>query len=838
MNKRIPVVFLFLLMVVSLRAQSIQSPDAFLGYPLGSRFTPHYKVLAYFDYISKATSNVKIQQYGETYEHRPLEIAIVSSNENSSKLEDIRNNNLKLAGIQQGQGSEIQPVIVWLSYNVHGNEAVSTETSMQVLYELVNPSNAKAKQWLKNTIVIIDPCLNPDGRERYVNFYTERVGKTPNVNAATREHQEPWPGGRPNHYLFDLNRDWAWQTQQETQYRMALYNKWLPQIHVDFHEMGMNEPYFFAPAAAPYHEALTQWQRDFQIQIGKNNAMYFDQNSWLYFTKEVFDLFYPSYGDTYPMFNGAIGMTYEQGGSGRAGLGVVTREGDTLTLKNRIDHHFTTSLSTIEVASLNADKAVKEFKNYFASGKTNPKGPYKSYVIKGNNAAKISDFAKLLNKNGIEYGYGSATKSATGFNYLTGKSESFSIDKADLVISTYQPKSVFLNVLFDPQPKLVDSITYDLTSWALPYSWGLDAYASTASLKPLTSSLSGEDPVILTVQPVAYLCEWNSVASAKFLTALLQKKVNVRFAETTFEINNKQYAPGTLIVTRSGNYLTGNNFDQMVKAAAQSTGVKIDMALTGFVNKGADFGSSSVHIIKAPKIAVLMGDDVSENAFGEVWHFFDQQLSYPMDIIQAERFDRTRLADYDVLILPNGSYSFISSDKDLTKLRDWVKGGGRVIALESAVAQFAGKPGFILKQKSDTNDNATAENTSVLSYSSRSRNDLSENSIGSIYKLKIDNTHPLGFGYKDTYYSLRQDVNTYQLLPKGNWNVGVIGDNGLVSGFVGYKAKQKLKNTLVFGVEEVGNGQFIYMADNPLFRSFWENGKLLFSNAVFLVGQE
>ncbi|UKJ07701.1 M14 family metallopeptidase [Solitalea lacus] len=837
MNKRIWCGFALIFFVFFAKAQALKSPDEFLGYKLGSRFTPHYKVLAYFDYISKVCATVKLQPYGETYEHRELTVAIVASPENSEKLESIRLNNLKLAGVVPGAALPNQPIIVWLSYNVHGNEAVSTEVAMKVLYELVNPANYKTKQWLKNTVVIIDPCLNPDGRERYVNFYTERVGRNPNLNAITREHQEPWPGGRSNHYLFDLNRDWAWQTQKETQYRVALFNKWLPQIHVDFHEMGMNEPYFFAPAADPYHEALTPWQREFQTKIGKNNASYFDQNNWLYFTKEVFDLFYPSYGDTYPMFNGAIGMTYEQGGSGRAGLGVITREADTLTLNDRIDHHFTTSISTIEAASLNAEYAVKEFGNYYASSRTNPKGIYKSYVIKGENAAKIKDFAAMLERNGVEYGYGSSVKSATGFNYFTGKNESFAIERNDLVITAYQPKSVLLNVLFEPRPKLADSITYDLTSWALPYAWGLQSYASGAVIKPASKNIENEHTLSLTVQPVAYIAEWKSLASAKLLANLLQKKVNVRFAETTFEINNKTYAPGTLIITRSGNNGIGYNFDQVVKTAAADVGINLDRTLTSFVSKGADFGSSSVHLIKAPRIAVLTGSEISENAYGEVWHFFDQQLNYPIDAIEASNFDKLKLNDYSVLILPNGNYSFLSADKDLGKIREWLKNGGRLIAMENAVAQLAGKSGLVLKPKVEPGDESANE-SSIHLYSSRSRNDLSENSIGSIYKLKLDNSHPLGFGFGNVYFSLRQDVNTYQLLPKGNWNVGVIGENGLVSGFVGYKAKAKLKNTLVFGVEDVGSGRVIYMADNPLFRSFWENGKLLFSNAVFLVGQE
>src|SRR6185295_12606516 len=238
----------------------------------------------------------------------------------------------------------------------------------------------------KNIVVVIDPCINPDGRDRYVNWFNTIVGKESNPSLNAREHDEPWPGGRTNHYNFDLNRDWAWQTQVESQQRMKLYNQWLPQIHVDFHEQGINNPYYFAPAAQPYHEAITQWERDFQVTIGRNNAKYFDANGWLYFTKEVFDLFYPSYGDTYPIYNGAIGMTYEQGGGPAGGLGVETDKNDTLTLYDRAIHHYTTSLSMIEVASLNAASLVKEFRKFFNNAVSGAVGDYKAYIIKNNPA--------------------------------------------------------------------------------------------------------------------------------------------------------------------------------------------------------------------------------------------------------------------------------------------------------------------------------------------------------------------------------------------------------------------------------------------------------------------
>ena len=265
--------------------------------------------------------------------------------------------------------------IVWLSFNVHGNEASSTEAAMKTIYKLLT----EKKDWLKNTVVILDPCINPDGRDRYANWFNETASSPYSINQQASEHNEPWPGGRPNHYLFDLNRDWVWATQIESSSRLKIYNKWLPHIHVDFHEQGINEPYYFAPAAEPFHEIITNWQRNFQTQIGKNHAKYFDAAGWLYFTKERFDLLYPSYGDTYPTYMGAIGMTYEQAGHGRAGLGILNDEGDVLTLKDRIAHHTTAGLSTVEIASKNAEKLNAEFKKFF--GNSNFK--YKSYVMQG-----------------------------------------------------------------------------------------------------------------------------------------------------------------------------------------------------------------------------------------------------------------------------------------------------------------------------------------------------------------------------------------------------------------------------------------------------------------------
>lgn len=827
---------LLLIAVLPSSGQKIQSPSEFLGYKLGEQFTPHHRVVEYFRYLAGASNSIKLQEYGKTYEGRPLMLAYIGTPANVGRLEDIRTANMGMTGIAgaSSQPSSDQPVLVWFSYNVHGNESVSTEASLQTAFDLVDPANSRTKAWLQNTVVIMDPCLNPDGRERYVNFYNPVRNVIPDAVPFSREHMEPWPGGRANHYYFDLNRDWAWQSQVETQQRMKVYNQWLPQVHVDFHEQGINEPYYFAPAAEPFHEDITNWQREFQTIIGKNNAKYFDERGWMYFTRERFDLLYPSYGDTYPIYNGSIGMTYEQGGSGRAGLAVVDAEGDTLTLKDRIDHHHTTGLSTVEASSLNAAKAISEFRNYFEKSRSNPAGQYKSYVIKNVNSEKLKTMTDLLDKNGIVYGYGSS-KASRGLNYLTGKTESFSIDRADLVISAYQPKSVLLKVLFEPNTFVSDSATYDITAWSLPYAYGLPAFASTEALKPLSSTAPVEtQSTVEAGNPVAYVANWNSLSDVRFLSELLKNNIKVRYSEIPFETGGKTFNAGSLIIARNGNDRLAGGFERVMTSLAQKSGIAIHPIPSGFVDKGADLGSDKVRYIRKPRVVAVSGDGTSSLAFGEIWHFFEQQIGFPLTVVRSNDLGRINWNEFDVLIFPDGSYADMGNEKML----QWIRGGGKVIALENAMAQLVGKAGFALKYKEEpkADEKKADPYLSIRSYENRERQSLQTNIPGAIYKVQLDNTHPLGFGFPNYYHTLKLDDRVYQYLENG-WNVGVLKKDNYVTGFAGVQAKKKLVDGLLFGVQEIGNGSVVYLADDPLFRSFWENGKLMFSNAVFMVGQ-
>ncbi len=819
---------------------SLQSPSDFLGYELGSEWTTHNKVMDYFRHVADASPLVRLEQYGESNEGRELILTTISGEQNLNRLEEIRTENLRRAGLAEGESSGDKTAIVWLSYNVHGNETSSSEAAMKTIYELVRPDNEESKQWLQNTVVLIDPMLNPDGRDRYVHWYKQTAGSKFNAHIDAREHHEPWPGGRTNHYYFDLNRDWAWLTQKETRQRVEKYQEWMPHIHVDFHEQSYNSPYYFAPAAEPFHEAITDWQREFQYSIGENHARYFNANNWLFFTREVFDLFYPSYGDTYPIFNGAIGMTYEQAGNSRAGLGIITSDGDTLTLKDRLTHHHTTGMSTVEISSGNAERLVDEFSAYFQTARNDPQGEYKTFVIKGdNNPGKLHALFDLLDHHQIEYGKASRSQSLDGYNYETGSTERVQVTTDDYLVSVFQPKAVLARVLFEPRPQLSDSVTYDITAWEQHYAYGLDGYALTErlSIEPAPAPQNEvENPDAGT--PYAYLVEWKDMDALQFLANLLNDDMKVRFASKKFTLNNREYDPGTLIITRGDNKV--GNFDRKIRAIANRYNQNIETVETGLVQAGTDFGSSSVRFLKKPKVAVLSGSGTSSYMVGEIWHYFDRQIGYPVTLIDTGYFNDVELGRYDVLILPSGNYNDTLSDDRLKDIRNWISGGGKLIALQGANSLLAGKEGFNIKEKKqdiDVDENDTTITIDQLDiYSQRQRENISNFNAGSIFKVTMDNSHPLAFGYEDSYFSLKLDADAYRFLDDG-WNVGVAAEDAHMSGFVGYKAKEGLKNTLAFGVQDMGSGEVIYMVDNPLFRAFWYNGKLLFGNAVFLVGQ-
>ncbi len=842
---------IFLILAISLCLNAtlkgqLLSPSEFLPHEHGEQFTPHYLLVDYVRHVADNSPRVELLQYGATNESRPLLLAFISTPENLARLEDIRRNNLRHTGLLKGEpDSALNRAIAWLSFGVHGNEAGASEASLSSLYELARPDNEEAASWLENTIVILDPCINPDGFSRYTDWYRRFATKHPVPEPGAYEHDEPWPGGRVNHYLFDLNRDWAWQTQTETRRRIEKYQEWMPHIHVDFHEQFPNDHYYFAPAAPPFHQYISNWQSEFQYDIGRNHARYFDQKGWLYFTREVFDLFYPSYGDTYPTFNGAIGMTHEQAGHGIAGRAYEMENGDTLTLLGRIQRHTATALSTVEVSSKNAGQLVDQFREYFSRANNGLVGKYKTFIVKGDNPeGRLRAFLEMLGRNGIRYGLAGNSSSAWAYSYQSGKEENISIQPEDLIISTYQPMSVLAQVLLEPKPELEDTLTYDITAWALPYAYGLEAYATTRRIdagSPFEAPPYAAPPKA-TGTPYAYLAEWSSMSSARFLAALLQKGVKARFANGSFSLEGRQYTPGTIVITRADNRkMSASLLHELAITTAREFGLPLYPVSTGFADSGFDLGSANLQFIETPRVAVLTGEDTDANSYGEVWYFFEQSLGYPVYPIGTERIAGIEFSDYNVLVMPEGRYEI--SETGMESLSEWISRGGRLIAIGRALSALEDKEGFSLSRyATEEEEDAAKEEREAISldrrldtYSGQSRRYLSRSIPGAIFRLQLDNTHPLAYGL-DSYYSLKTSSRFYQLL-KDTWNVGYIGETPEVIGFAGSAALENTKNTAIFAVQDKGRGAAIYMVDNPLFRGFWENGKFLFSNAVFFAGQ-
>ena len=827
--------FCLMLVFVCNALAQVQSPSEFLP-NYGKQITYYHQVESYFKQLTEKSTLIKHQKYGVTPEQRDLNVFFISTPENLANLEQIRNNNLAAIGLSKNGNQMIgDKLIVWLSFNVHGNEFAGTESAMTVAYELVNPKNTETKKWLENTIVILDPCINPDGYSRYGNWLREISGKKTHPGLYDREHMEVWPGGRYNHNVFDLNRDWAWQTQPESQQRVALYNQWMPQVHTDVHEMGYESPYFFPPSAEPIHEFIEKYQKDFHNVLGKNMSQKFDAQNWMYNTSERFDLFYPSYGDTYPAYNGAVGMTLEQGGIG-AGRAVTMSNGNIVTIQDRLTHHATAVLTVVESASAQADVLLKGFRGFMNNSRKTVKGNYKMYVMKNNQ--KLIQLADLLKKNNIEFSYADATVKASGYNYSTKSDKGFTIEPNDLIVKVDQPKAVFTQVLFEPNQKLNDSLSYDITAWALPLAYGVEGYAVKNSLGFKTKATIELTEKTVPQKVYAFHIPWNNRISAQVLSVLHQNDIKVRSAMNKAIFGDVTVEPGGLLVTKADNPKVAD-FEKTISDLIK---IKTDYNYinTGFSSNAKDVGSENFNLLKAPKVVLLSGKGVSSTEFGAAWFYMQETINYPVSVVEVNSFNRLKLMDYNTLILADGDYTF--SEEQQNKIGDWIKNGGKVIAMNGALSLFDGKDGYALSPFANDDDKLSAEKAKdsvalkerFLDFHATERREISKSIPGAIIENVLNKTHPLSFGLGDKYFSLKTDSNHYSLL-KNAVNVAYVPKDYKSYGFIGSQVKKKLNNTVSFAVERKGDGTIVYMVDNPLFRGFWENGIVLFNNALFLL---
>lgn len=828
---------------VCLFSQELMTPEKFLGYKPGEQFTLQHAITAYFRHVADVSPYADYYQYGETWEGRPLIVCIVSSPENLERLEQIKKSNLQRAGLADGK-PETEPVpLVWLAYSVHGSEPAGAEASMNVLHTLVTRSWEGSDPWLKNMVIIIDPCQNPDGRDLFTARYMRAQGWPPNSNPAAWEHNQGWPSARMNHYLFDLNRDWSWHEQKETKARMKLYNSFMPQVHADFHEMGSGSTYFFPPGAEPWHEVITTWQKEFHELTGKKSAGLFNANFRLYYTKDNFDLFCPSFGDTWPLFNGAMGFTFEQGGGAQAGLSFARNESDTLTLTERIEGHYLASMAVVATAAENSEKLMKNFYEFFSSASTKPTFKYKTVIIKGTaDAASLESLKHLLESNQIRYSHPVSTgRKIAAYDYRLDKEGSVTPEKNDIIISAFQPQGRLMQVLFEPDSRSSDSISYDLTAWALPYVYNIEAYATEEKVAQAgdagktnpqgDAGADGKAGPSDTIKPYAYAASMTGFNELKFMAQLFRAGLQVRYNHHPFTTEGRSFNRGSVIVARGDN-LNEPHFDARVQAAASACGV-IPVPLSGgMVTTGKDLGSDYSPARKKPVVALAGGEGTSQ-AFGEIWYFLERELEYPVTVIDVSGLKNTDLSGYDILILPGGSLTEL---KD--KLMAYVNAGGRVIAMDSAIALFRAEKTTALGKAWEAKEaeekkivKPTFADTAMLKrYEDQRRISATDRSAGAIFRVMLDETHPFAFGMGKEWFLMKRNEGL-PFLDKGN-NIGYIIDNNPVAGFAGYKYRQKVKNTGVIASETIGRGMVVYISDDPYFRAYWKSGRVLLGNLL------
>lgn len=824
--------------------QNITSPQEYLGYEIGAEYTFHHQIMDYFKQLDEESDKLSFHKYGTTYEGRDLYYAVISSEENMGDIESIREANLNLANNPESAATDDKPVVVWLSYNVHGNEASSSEAAMQTAYRLVAVSDSETAEWLDNSVVIIDPMINPDGRDRYVYWYKSSQANVLNTDANDLEHDEIWPGGRTNHYWFDLNRDWVWLVHPESQGRIAAYQSWMPQVHMDFHEQGFNNNYFLMPGTTPRNKELPDDYESWSDKFGRGAGEEFDKAGLNYATREAFDFFYPGYGSSYPSVMGGIGMLAEQGGHSRGGRAVTTDDGYVLTLRQRAFDHYINGVSIVKTAVENKEGLLEYFKN--SVSQTTQRGNTKAYILKNNANDFTYQVVNMLMKHNVQIERATENfNQRNAFSYWDGSSSTQNFEAGDFIIKTDQPKHLFINTLFRNQLQIEDSVMYDMATWSVPLAYNLDAAWTTnsvgASTEQVTEELSYPSAIENGNAQYAYVIDWKQRHAPKALAKLWDMGYNVRSAGRTFTYQGKEYTAGSLIVLVGRNYEKRDQIAADMRKLIDDVEVVVEGFDTGRMDAGTDLASGDSEPVKQPKVALMIDSPFSSYTAGQLWFLFDQWTEFGIDRIRSGSFNRIDLAEYDVILMPGawGGLNGVWNDAQIEDLKSWVRNGGVLIGTEGSGSWLTkDRSGFTNVElfTAEEEDSAEVDEKAYTRYEDREDVFGLERIPGSAFKAEVDNSNPLAFGLPDQLYSLK--FGTDALTPSASLqSVGYYVKEGevLASGYASEENRENAKGKTFAAVQNMGSGKVVFLLDNTQYRMFWVGPSRMVQNAVMLL---
>jgi hypothetical protein len=809
-------------------SESVPRPEDVLGYLVGTRHTEPNRVVEYFGAVAESSDRVTVSEHGRTHEGRPLIHAVVTSPANHARLPAILEANRRLSDAPdrvEADALDDMPAIVLMGYSVHGNEASGTEASLLTLYHLAAGTGPDLESLLDDLVVLIDPMLNPDGRDRFVDWVNRNRGAVHTTDSQDREHREPWPGGRTNHYWFDLNRDWLPARQPETQARLRLYHEWRPQLVTDFHEMGGDATYFFQPGIpSRTHPNTPARNQELTGEIAGYHARALDRLGQLYFTREVFDDFYYGKGSTYPDVNGAVGILFEQASS--RGLESETVNGP-LRYAVTVRNQFATSLSTLTAArDLRRDLLALQWEFYSEAPRFAEERGVSGYVLALEpGRARALQLASLLKKHRIRVHELEEEFSVSGRRFGPGQA---------LVIPAAQPQARLIDAMLGSQTTFSDSLFYDVSAWTLPYAFDVDILPVSRSGPPVGREWSGpgqspQGDETIDGEPVAFLVRWDGLASARFLNLLHEAGVRVRLMTRSFSAPTadtlEEYPAGVLVIPARQNRVSPESTARVVSESARSAGIEVRFTTSALTADGPDLGGSSSEVLSPPAVALLTGQGASSNRTGETWEFLSERLGLRVSLLDIDRLGRAKLGRYDVILFAGGSVP----DSALTPLDQWIREGGRLIAMGSAVNDVVAAELIELTERPFDLDSLTAGAAWGDRRAARGAHVVG----GTILRTDLDPSHPLSFGIGASVPTFRTSSTFFEADPPA-MVVGRYGSEPLLGGYISGARLESASGSAAVVVTGRGSGRVIAFLDEPVFRGFWIGSARLLSNAVFL----
>ena len=801
--------------------QNIPTPEKVIGHEVGEWHVTHDKLVEYMKVLAASSPRISIEDRGKTFEGRPILLLKITSPENHENLEAIRQQHVSLTETElSGSTINDMPVVVYQGFSIHGNEPSGSNASMAYAYHLAAAQGTEIDEILSNTVILLDPSFNPDGLQRFAYWANTNRSINLNPDPNDREYHEVWPGGRTNHYWFDLNRDWLPVQLPESRARIRTYQDWMPNVLTDHHEMGTNSTFFFQPGIpSRVHPLTPKENQQLTAEIGNYHAAALDKIGSLYFTEERYDDYYYGKGSTYPDVNGSVGILFEQASSRGH---IQETENGMLSFPFTIRNQFTTAMSTLLASFEMRTKLLRYQSDFFKNMRIEGSiGRNRAYIFgDSNDAARTHHMAEILWRHKIRFHELSSDINLGNKLYRKGNA---------FVVPMNQKNHRLLKAMFERRTTFTDSLFYDISAWTFPLAFNMDhtelrsmsaAGDEVKELPELKGSIDGKSEY-------AYLFGWGEYYSPKALNKILEKDLRVKIAKYPFSLDGNKYDYGTALIPVQNQKLSSDAIYELLNEVAEENNLQIRAVSTG-LTKGIDLGSSEFDPVKKQKVALIVGKGIRSYDAGEIWHLFDTRYDMKITKIDLIYLEDTDLSSYTDIILPGSRGKMPLSEKAGEKLQSWVKSGGTLIGYRNA-AKWLDKNEFLsLKFKQDT---LVAKK---VSFGDKSRYKGAQETGGAIFNTKLDLSHPINFGYKNSNLAIFRNSNIYLEPAENSYDNPIrYTASPLLSGYVSEENLKLLKNSVPFQTAKLGKGRVIVFTDNTNFRAFWYGTNKLLMNAIF-----